>query len=468
MRAQTILRLSVGFYIVLFFGYLFGPLVIMSITAFNSSTFPAVSPWDCLSGEWFGVLVKDDKIMTGLRNSLLIGAGVVMVAVPIGLAGALLLTQLQRRARSLIYIITISPILVPGVVLGISTLIFWERIDRVMLGNDFFYDGFFLTIIGQATFISAYTMLIFIARLQRFDPLLEEAALDLGATHLQAFRKILLPFLKPAIGSAAVLAFLASFENYNTTVFTIVSESTLTTVLASKVRYGINPSISSLAVIIIGLTLLFAVIHELFKRREKKLQATREAQAPGTPTSPRRQRPMMVPVTAVVVVAFVALLGTSWVARGYSVNECKIRVVEEKRKRAEQLSQQRIVEARARRAAEQAEESGDDALKANTEGRQYQSIFAPSNLAGQVDSDTASSQETGARSAVEANKDGRQYQSIFAPSNLAGQVDSDTASSQGTGAPSAVEANKEGRQYQNIFAPSNLKNQVNSSKGSDQ
>ena len=60
----------------------------------------------------------------------------------------------------------------------------------------------------------------------------EEAALDLGATHVQAFRKVLLPFLKPAIGSAAVLAFLASFENYNTTVFTIVSESTLTTVLA--------------------------------------------------------------------------------------------------------------------------------------------------------------------------------------------------------------------------------------------
>lgn len=352
-----------------------------------------------------------------------------MVAVPIGLAGALLLTQLQRRARSLVYIITISPILVPGVVLGISTLIFWERIDRVMLGNDFFYDGFFLTIIGQATFISAYTMLIFIARLQRFDPLLEEAALDLGATHMQAFRKILLPFLKPAIGSAAILAFLASFENYNTTVFTIVSESTLTTVLASKVRYGINPSISSLAVIIIGLTLLFAVLHELFKRREKKLQAIREAQAPGTPRPPRRQRPMMVPVTAVVVVAFVALLGTSWVARGYSVNECKIRVVEEKRKRAEQLSQQRIVEARARRAAEQAEETGDDALKANTEGRQYQSIFAPSNLAGQVDSDTSAEEK---------------------------------------GTPGAVDANKEGRQYQNIFAPSNLKNQVDSSKGSDQ
>ena len=430
MTAQTVLRLSVGFYILLFFGYLFGPLVIMSITAFNSSTFPAVSPWECLSGEWFRVLVEDDKIMTGLRNSLLLGAGVVMVAVPIGLAGALLLTQLRHRVRSLIYIITISPILVPGVVLGISTLIFWERIDRVVLDTDFFYDGFFLTIIGQSTFISAYTMLIFIARLQRFDPLLEEAALDLGATHMQAFRKILLPFLKPAIGSAAVLAFLASFENYNTTVFTIVSESTLTTVLASKVRYGINQSISSLAVIIIGLTVLLAVIHELFKRREKKLQAHRESYALGTVVPARRQRPMMVPVAAVVAVVFVSLLGTSWVARGYSVNECKVRVVEEKRKRTGQLSEQRIAESRARRAAEQSKESSDSALKANAEGRQYQSIFAPSNLAGQVDSDSESDQEKGTQSAVEANKEGRQYQSIFSPSNLKNQVDSSKDSNQ--------------------------------------
>ncbi|SVE05135.1 uncharacterized protein METZ01_LOCUS457989, partial [marine metagenome] len=146
-----------GFYVLLFFGYLFGPLIIMSATAFNSSSFPSVSPWDCVSGEWFKVLVKDDKLMTGLSNSLMIGAGVILAAVPIGLAGALVLSQLQRRARSIVYTITIAPILVPGVVLGISTLIFWERIDRVVLGTEFFYDGFFLTIIGQSTFISAYT-----------------------------------------------------------------------------------------------------------------------------------------------------------------------------------------------------------------------------------------------------------------------------------------------------------------------
>src|SRR3546814_7544312 len=72
--------------------------------------------------------------------------------------------------------------------------------------------------------------------LQRFDRTQEEAALDLGATHTQVFWKVLIPFLRPAIFSAMGLAFLTSFENYNTTVFTIQAESTLTTVLAGKVR----------------------------------------------------------------------------------------------------------------------------------------------------------------------------------------------------------------------------------------
>ena len=269
MISDRIGKFAVLLFVGMFFAYLFGPLIIMSITAFNSAEFPRVSPWDCFTVEWFDVLVNDDKLMEGLRNSLIIGVGVVLLAVPIGLAGALVLMQVGARVRPWYYTIVVSPILIPGVVLGISTLIFWDRLGA-MFNADYesvFYDGIFLTIIGQTTFISAYSMLVFISRLQRFDPALEEAALDLGASHVQTFRKILLPFLKPAIASAAVLAFLASFENYNTTVFTITSESTLTTVLASKVRYGINPSISALAVVIVVLTLFAAGVMEIKKRR---------------------------------------------------------------------------------------------------------------------------------------------------------------------------------------------------------
>ena len=266
---SPLIRIGLAVYLVMFFTYLLGPLVLMSITAFNSAQFPQVTPWEVLSFEWFGVLFNDERILNGLRNSFIVGFFTVILSVAIGLAGALMLTQIWPKIRATYYTIIIAPILIPGVVLGISTLVFWDRIN-VMLGlsgDSFLHNGIFLTVLGHSTFISSYCMLVFVARLQRYDTGLTEAALDLGATHVQAFRKIQLPFLYPAIGSAAVLAFLASFENYNTTTFTFQKYPTLTIELAQKVRYGINPSISALAFIIVCLTVFFALVHEVRTRR---------------------------------------------------------------------------------------------------------------------------------------------------------------------------------------------------------
>ena len=392
----------------------------MSITAFNSAGFPRLSPWDCFSTEWFGVLVNDARMMSGFKNSLIIGIAVVFVSVPIGLAGALMLSQLSDRVRPVFYTLTISTILVPGVVLGISTLIFWDRMGAMFNTGyeSFFYDGIFLTIIGQSTFISAYTMLVFISRLQRFDSVLEEAALDLGATNIQYFRKILLPFLKPAIGSAAVLAFLASFENYNTTVFTIVSESTLTTVLASKVRYGINPSISALAVIIIGLTLTAAFIHEVLKRREHARNNEQIKEEKPVKLKNYSRKNFSNPVSVMVLLIFVAGLGTAWMAKGYDVNQCKIDVSREKRKRQEELTQKRLVEMQKKLEAQQSTSDSSKSLKKSAPGTDhYGSIFAPTNLEGQVESTKQKEEIT------ETEK--KQYQNIFAPTNLESQVKSE-------------------------------------------
>jgi len=224
---------------------------------------------------WFGSLLADRTLMEGFRNSLLIGTLVVCLAVPLGLAAAIVMTQIHARARSLYYLVVVSPVLTPGVILGISTVIFWSDVTR-WTGAQGLYNGIFLATIGQSTFISAYCMLIFMSRLQRFDRTQEEAALDLGATRTQVFFHVLLPFLKPAILSAAVLAFLSSFENYNTTTFAILAEKTLTTALAGRVRQGTTPAISALAVLIIGITLAGALIYELLRRRE---QARDEARA---------------------------------------------------------------------------------------------------------------------------------------------------------------------------------------------
>ena len=437
MKSDTLARTFVLGFVCLFFVYLFGPLIVMSVTAFNSSQFPRVTPFECFSVEWFEVLVNDDKLMRGLRNSLIIGAGVVVLAVPIGLAGALMLTQIPNRVRPWYYTIVISPILIPGVVLGISTLVFWDRLGR-MFGagqNSVFYDGIFLTVIGQATFVSAYSMLIFISRLQRFDTAQEEAALDLGATHVQTFRKVLLPFLKPAIGSAAVLAFLASFENYNTTVFTSLTSETLITVLASKVRYGINPSISALAVIIVALTLFGAVVYEIMKRREAAAERESARVARGeVETRAKRAALIADPALVIFVLICVAGLGTAYFAGTMGVEECKAEVKAEKKR----LAQERT---KARRtlqmfkgaapgtetgtgAAAPAEAAAPAAPKVDAKGTEgYQGIFAPSNLQEQAG---AAAQDPAAAAEEPAPAKGTEgYQGIFAPQNLKSQAGAD-------------------------------------------
>ena len=293
MRSQHVINFIFGLYIFIFLTYLFGPLIIMSITSFNSSEFPAVTPWECFSWRWFqdgkiaydgqhlAGLASDWRLHDGIIKSLIIGTGVVILAVPIGMAASIVLTQVHSRLRTIFYSISIMPVLFPGVIIGISTVVLWDRIATIGgegIISDIGRNGIFLTILGQTCFISTYCFLIFVARLQRFDQTQEEAALDLGASQTQVFFKILVPYLMPAIASSAVIAFLASFENYNTTVFSILSDQTLTTVIASKVRLGISPAISALALVIITLTLIAAIVYEILRRREDRKKKERQDQ----------------------------------------------------------------------------------------------------------------------------------------------------------------------------------------------
>lgn len=272
MTARSLYRAMIGFYLLLFFAYLFGPLLLMGATAFNASSYPQLLPWEGFTWQWFHkLLFEDARLREGFFNSLVIGCGVVLVATPLGLAGAIVMTQIHHRARGLYYLIVVSPLLTPGVIIGISTVLFWRETARAFgLGaGSLIYNGWFLTILGQSTFIAAYCMLIFLSRLQRFDAAQEEAALDLGASNAQFFRHVLLPYLRPAIISAAALAFLASFENFNTTTFTILSGQTLTTELASRMRQGTEPSLGALGLLIILATLLGAALYETLRRREE-------------------------------------------------------------------------------------------------------------------------------------------------------------------------------------------------------
>ena len=252
-----------------FLFYLMLPLFVMAGAAFNDSKLPTIIPWKGFTDRWFIELWNDNRIWGAIGNTIIVAIAVVAIAVPVGTAGAILVNSISGRVRAVLYGLMVAPILIPGVVIGISTLLFWNQFS---VGS-----GLHLSVLGQVSYIASFVMLLVLARLQSFDAGLEEAALDLGASHAQVMRRILLPHLYPALGAGAAISFFQSIENFNVTLFTRGGADTLTVYVFSKVRSGITPSINALALIMILLTLIAAVWYEISRRRKERIQTAREA-----------------------------------------------------------------------------------------------------------------------------------------------------------------------------------------------
>ncbi|MEQ1520092.1 MAG: ABC transporter permease [Aestuariivirga sp.] len=253
-----------------FLVYLLVPLLVMGGAAFNASKLPTILPWKGLTDEWFIAMWNDNRIWIAFRNTILVALAVVAIAVPIGTASAILINSISGRIRSVLYGLMVAPILIPGVVIGISTLLFWNNFS---VGS-----GLHLSVLGQVSYIASFVMLLVLARLQSFDQGLEEAALDLGASHGQVMKRILLPHLYPAIGAGAAISFFQSIENFNVTLFTRGGADTLTVYVFSKVRSGITPTINALALLLILFTLGAAIWYEINRRRKESIQLAREAE----------------------------------------------------------------------------------------------------------------------------------------------------------------------------------------------
>lgn len=263
-------------YMAAFLGFMFAPLLLMIVTSVNDVSPPSVTDWRGLTGKWYAFFwmpeeaLRADPVLRALDrdrfgmclgNSLRVAAVVVPLAVALGLAGAIVLTRLQGRLNGLLWWVLLSPMLAPGIVLGLSALVFWGR-----LGVD---AGLFTIMMAQLTFLAGYPMLLIMARLQRQPPELEEAALDLGATPLRVFWRITLPYLAPALASAAVVTLLASLENYNTTMFAKGGACTFATEIGAMARNpnGHPPVINALGTVIIVVTVAASLVHAGLRRR---------------------------------------------------------------------------------------------------------------------------------------------------------------------------------------------------------
>ena len=238
--------------------YLLTPLIVAGIGAFNDVDFPTVSRWGGFTLKWFSTALADTRLRAAALNSLWVILGTNLLAIPLGLAGALLVSRWRSRVADLVYAALVVPLLTPGILFGIATLIFWQKFGVT--------GGVGLAIIAQTPELAAVSMMLFLARLHRFDHSLEEAARDLGATPGQVIRRIVIPFLAPTILSASALVTLLSFGNYNTTVFVIGAKATVTTWFGSKVRLGLTPEVNAVVVIMTIITVALALLL-IFSRR---------------------------------------------------------------------------------------------------------------------------------------------------------------------------------------------------------
>ena len=125
--------------------------------------------------------------------------------------------------------------------------------------------GLILVILGQFSFITTFATLVISARLQKFDPSLEEAALNLGASKWGAVRQITLPFLLPAIVASAVVATLMSFENFNTTLMLVGSDSPLTITMFDKLKQGSTPVLNAVSLLLILVSAALGILSLLFQ-----------------------------------------------------------------------------------------------------------------------------------------------------------------------------------------------------------
>lgn len=248
-------------YVILFFIYLALPLVVVAVFAFNDSQFPSL-PWKGFTWGWFFGderpvigLFHERTILRSIGTSALIGACVAALSVGVGTTNAFLFNRYDFRGKGLLYVLMLLPLVIPGIVLGISILVFSSTVanavwDSAQIELEALRPGLVLVVLGQFSFIATITTLVISARLQKFDRTLEEAALNLGASRLTAVRTITLPYLAPAMIGAAVVAFLMSFENFNTTLMLVGSDAPLTITMFDRMKEGSTPILNAVSLML--------------------------------------------------------------------------------------------------------------------------------------------------------------------------------------------------------------------------
>jgi spermidine/putrescine transport system permease protein len=241
-------RAGLGVYAVAIYVFLFAPIALLVLFSFNANrygTFP-ITGWTL---KWYRSAIDDYQIHDALRTTLKVAGEVTLVSVVVGTAAAFPLVRSRLRFRDGIRIGFVLPIMIPGLLIGVSLLVLFTGPLHVQLSQQ-------TAVIGQAVYTTPFVILLVSARLQTFDRALERAAADLGANTFQRLLRIVFPLILPAILAGALLAFTLSIDEFIITYFLIGTQITLPIFIYTQIKFGITPEVNALASMLLAGSLL--------------------------------------------------------------------------------------------------------------------------------------------------------------------------------------------------------------------
>ncbi len=259
---KLIRKILSDFYMVLILIFLYAPIVTMMVLSFNQSK--SRNQWGGFTLQWYAQMFDSRAIMSALSTTLLIAFASALIATIIGTAAAISIHAMKPIPRTVIMGITNIPMLNADIVTGISLMLAFVAFGISL--------GFKTVLISHITFNIPYVILSVMPKLKQTDKSTYEAALDLGASPIYAFIKVIFPDIMPGVLSGFLLAFTMSLDDFIITHFTKgAGINTLSTLIYSEVRRGIRPSMYALSTIIFltVLILLLIVNFRSFKKADK-------------------------------------------------------------------------------------------------------------------------------------------------------------------------------------------------------
>jgi spermidine/putrescine transport system permease protein len=249
-------KLHIGWQLIfslLMYVLMYLPIAVLAFYSFNQSAYSG--DWEGFTWEWYQKLFADRRILSALKNSLIVAICAVSISAVLGTLMAVGLARYRFPLKGLYRGISYLPLIIPDIAIAVATLVFLAAFAiRLTVWT---------IVAAHVVFCLAYIALVVSSRLTNLDPHLEEAALDLGATPLQAFIKVLLPQLMPGIVAGCLLAFVLSLDDFLIASFTAGSGSnTLPMEIFSRIRTGVKPDINALSVILIVVSAIVAFVAE--------------------------------------------------------------------------------------------------------------------------------------------------------------------------------------------------------------